>query len=558
MFQYEPYDNRASIGDIIRLMMAGPQARAQAARASGEARAHAMEIAGQNSAQLGMTLGNIASGTAQQIAHQYSPEAKALQDQRQALAEERKYNLSERQRLTQQRGAVDSLMRESIITDPTTGIVTYDRPTLMSGMTKLNLAPDEQEKWLKLLDSSDAAVKTAKEAQNGALKQIAGIVDATGNDSSVFENEVKRAIANGIISERMAAPYLDAARRDPSHIAKVTSAILGKKPDLITAKPGDVVFDKNAPPGSPPVFEAPPKPDVKHYEQKSVLLNGKEAVVSYDPSSGKSFDAQGTDVSANVKPMPPAATRVQVNAGPQEGALSPEGLDYAATQYRLTGVMPALGMGKNADRGKIVNTAAQQAKALGQSPAAAIQKQAARKADSASLTQITKMKGAAESFETKALAQADKVVELSNAVGRTRWPIVNAALLAGKTEIAGDTQATQLLNAVGTFTAEYAKIVEGSTGSAAGSSDSARRMTERLLNPNMNKGTVADVVKLMKWEMSQTIQGYDATIDHITTRMGGSTLAPAPTDTSVPVKPPQGGGITYQDYLNAKKKPGGG
>lgn len=539
-FQYEPYENR-SLGSILDLMTRGPHAQAEAARASAAAHARAMEIRGQNTSQLVGTLGQIASGVTNQIGHYYSPEAKLQRTQ----VEEQQRSIAE-----------DHALRQLFADGQPTANAIYQvvGPKRGVDIVKGLAALSEQN-----IKTDDAVVGKIADLTAGVLAW------PEAGRPQAYQAARQHLVQLGISPEQIPEQYSETFVRQAQQAALTSKDRMAQAAqaarDAETARHNGVMEDRPiavgagttlyAPKERTPLFTAPKVETPVSLQAKDALLDGKPASLTFNPRTGRYLDASGQDVSANVKPMPPAATRVQLNAGPQEGALSPEGLDYAATQYRLTGVMPALGMGKNADRGKIINTAAAQAKALGQSPAAAIQKQAARKADSASLTQITKMKGAAESFESKALAQADKVVELSNAVGRSSWPLVNAAILAGKTEIAGNSQATQLLNAVGTFTAEYAKIVEGSTGSAAGSSDSARRMTERLLNPKMNKGTVADVVKLMKWEMSQTIQGYDATIDHITSRMGGSNLAPASTDTSVPVAP-QGGQITVTDPKGGK------
>jgi hypothetical protein len=171
----------------------------------------------------------------------------------------------------------------------------------------------------------------------------------------------------------------------------------------------------------------------------------------------------------------------------------------------------------------------------------ATMRQAAFKSDAASLTQMQKLASGAEAAEQKALGQSQIVSELSRKVGRTRFPIINSAILAGKTEIAGDRDATLLLNAITTFTNEYAKIVEGSTSSAAGSSDSARKAAEKLLAGKMADGTVQGAIALMEREMSMTRQGYAVTIDHISQRMGG---APAPTPTPAPAAKPSGFKVT--------------
>jgi hypothetical protein len=231
----------------------------------------------------------------------------------------------------------------------------------------------------------------------------------------------------------------------------------------------------------------------------------------------------GQEPPANVRTV----LRKQANAvndkplADNAAKLSPEGLDYAATLYRVTNVMPALGQRSNEDRAAVVNAAAQQAKALGQTPAVAIQRQAAYKGDANALKRMQAASASAESFENKALQQADLIDGLSKKVDRTQYPLINNALQAGRTKLLGDSNAQQLANAIETFTAEYAKIIEGATGSAAGSSDSARRAASRLLNAGMNKGTLADTLNLMRREMRLTVQGYGATIDHITTRMGG-------------------------------------
>lgn len=229
---------------------------------------------------------------------------------------------------------------------------------------------------------------------------------------------------------------------------------------------------------------------------------------------------------------------VNVGANAQGGLLDPEGIEYGATEYRLTGRIPAIGQRSGIDRAAIVNAAAKQAKLLGQTPAAAIQRQAAFKADSKSLANIQKLATSAEAFEQKALGQADIVRELSAKVGRTKFPILNAAILAGKTEITGDKDATLLLNAISTFSNEYAKIVEGSTGSAAGSSDSARLAAQKMLSGKMGDGTLNGALDLMSREMALTRQGYDFTIDKITQRMGGQ--VPDQTQTTAPVTAPAG------------------
>lgn len=281
----------------------------------------------------------------------------------------------------------------------------------------------------------------------------------------------------------------------------------------------------------------PPPPPSSETERAAALLGQiRDAKAKGDTATATTLQAQYDDL-VKVRrdgqdPMIDVLRNLQAEnmrlrnttSGPS-GGLTDDAIDYAATQWRVTGVMPALGR-SGQGRSAIVNRAAQQVKDLGQSPAVAIQKQAAYKADSASLTKITEMSSAAESFETKALQQADIVESLSNKVARTQYPIINDGLLTAKARIAGDSNTQLLYNALATFTTEYAKIMEGATGSSAATSISARDTAAKLVLAGLNKGTLSDTIALMKREMALTIQGYDATKAHITERMGGAPAVP--------------------------------
>lgn len=197
------------------------------------------------------------------------------------------------------------------------------------------------------------------------------------------------------------------------------------------------------------------------------------------------------------------------------------GLELAATAYRLTGKM-VTGLARTSGAAQaVLNEAAAQNKLLGRSAAAAIQKQAAYQGDTSALKKMQQMASQTEAYETKALAQADIVDELSAKVPRSSSPMINGPLLAGKAYVFGDPNVQSLYNSLVTFTAEYAKVISGGVGSVAASSDSARREAASLISAAMGKGTLSQQVALMRLEMRLTMQGYDTTIQHITDRLGG-------------------------------------
>jgi len=265
-------------------------------------------------------------------------------------------------------------------------------------------------------------------------------------------------------------------------------------------------------------------------QQAAMELPGKGVVQgTFDPETGRYF-YNNEDVTAQAKHYERPIT---VGAGAGAEPLSDDAIDIAGARYRLLGTLPTrFDQGQKA---KIMNAGARQAKALGDSPAGVITRQMMTKADSGALANIQKMASSADAFETKANAQAELIRRLSQEVPRTQWPVINQVLQAGRTEIAGDPKASQLAQAVQSFTMEYAKILEGSTGSVAASTKGANDAANRMLNPAMNKGTIEGMLNQMQWEMRQTGVGYDAAKQHILERMGGTPSAgTTPVATSVP------------------------
>ena len=478
---FSPYDPTANQNSLISLIMAPYRARAEALRTGGEAQARAAQISGQSYANMGQSLGQIATGA-------FSDYGKAAE-------------MKQAQEAKAQR---DARIRAVL-------------PGVFSGDMKPEAlfeaaGPDDAIAILKGVQAfGELHAGQVKDARDTAGRLALGAKKLPPDMLEAWWPELRTAAIKGKLGTEDTIPakpderYLDAVIDMAS--GKATEA---KQPDGFTLSPGQQRFDAAGKSiANVPKPEEPPKPVYRQSADKRMLEKVGEVPA-------------GAQIVQEAQPP-----RITVNTGPGTGALTPEGVEYAATQYRVTGVMPPMGMGNSQGRAAIINEAAKQVKALRQTPAMTIQKQAAFKSDAAALNRMRTMSSSAEVFETKALAQADKVVELSAKVGRSKWPIVNSAILAGNVEVAGDPDATLLLNAALTFTAEYAKIIEGSTGSAQGSSDAARRATERLLNPKYNHGTVEKAVDLMKWEMDQTIRGYDAVIGQITERMGGGAQVPA-------------------------------
>lgn len=290
-------------------------------------------------------------------------------------------------------------------------------------------------------------------------------------------------------------------------------------------------------PDGKPVYGTP-QPGAPVYEKPGSETAGSDYhqfLLKFAKDKGKTIDTLTTaDELAARKAFGQADDRprvdVNVQGGSAPGNLDKEGLEFAAMDYLLTHRLPARNAGQN---GAIISRAAAIGKSIGQSPAVSIQRQAAYAGDVKALNKMQTMSASAEAFESKAIAQTDIIKDLSKQVPRTAYPIINAALQSGRTKISGDENATKLANAIETFSEEYAKVMNGTTGSSAAATDSSRAAAKRLINTAMSQGTMSSVLDLMKKEMDLTMQGYGSVISHITDRMGG-TPAPVATTPAAP------------------------
>jgi hypothetical protein len=279
-------------------------------------------------------------------------------------------------------------------------------------------------------------------------------------------------------------------------------------------------------------------------QAKEGVYQGKRTYGVFDPNTN-TFMVDGKPVSASeFRPIAPQAAGG--GGGASAGGLTTGeggGVEYAGTLTRLLGRVP-VGLARSGGAATAaVNEAARQTKLLGQTPVQSFQRSALIQGDSKALANLQKMQGAADAYESKANAQLDIVDNLSDSVWRTKSPLINKAILAGQTEIAGDKDATLLLNAIQTASAEYAKIMMGGTGSAAAITDSAQKEAQKLLNVGMSKGTLRGATKLMRTEMGLTMQGYEAAIKHISENQGAAAgaapQAPATPQTPAPAVNPK-------------------
>lgn len=216
---------------------------------SGQNQAEGIRRGGEISGQMYANLGNTISGTlgAMLKERQEAPIRKMQLDTAQLGLDAAKRTDLDASRQRSAGGAIETVLRSAAVTDPQTGVATYDRAKLQAGLAEVGIGQAEFAKYQPVLDASDAAIATVKKAHVEAIQNSARLVDLAGNDPTVFAAEIRRGIANKLFTEQEAQPYLDAAQRDPAHIATITAKMLGKDPNAgaYTLNPGDVRIGPN-------------------------------------------------------------------------------------------------------------------------------------------------------------------------------------------------------------------------------------------------------------------------------------------------------------------------
>lgn len=317
-------------------------------------------------------------------------------------------------------------------------------------------------------------------ARNEALKQMLPDIVAQGIPAEAIgkqpltDDYLKQSVSDGLsLAERIAA----------------------RKPISVTN--GTTLFD---PATRQPIFTNP-KEDATPagYVRKP---DGSLDFIKGGPADPDVIKRTATDKRQIIVSMPVQ----QQGGGTPE--LDPTSLDYVANQYRITGQLPPLGMGKSAAsmRSAIISRAAALDAGDGKGGADAVGTHADYKANAGALTQITKQASMIESFETTAKQNGQQVRQLltKGAGPATQW--FNTPIQALRQKGLGDENVSSLNTAIQVYTGEVAKIVSGSTGSQ-GSTDAMRRETANMLNPNATPRQILASMDVLDRDMANRTEG---------------------------------------------------
>lgn len=161
----------------------------------------------------------------------------------------------------------------------------------------------------------------------------------------------------------------------------------------------------------------------------------------------------------------------------------------------------------------------------GMEPGDFIAKHSGVAADTGSLRNMTKMADAAISFENLAIKNLDVALSLApEAVPSDLGPFFNRWVMEGE-KMLGDPAVPAYAAAMITAANEYAKVMSGSTGTAASTVDS-RREAREMFSTYFSQPQIKDVVAVAKADMKNRENTLNEQVAAIKGRLGSTEPAP--------------------------------
>ena len=277
---------------------------------------------------------------------------------------------------------------------------------------------------------------------------------------------------------------------------------------------------------------------VRKYQGQIVPVGGQggsllpRSTAAAGGAGGPSTPAPGVTGGAPGSPLSGASP----SSGPiiPPSIMSPEALDQAAEQFASTGQLPRGGYG----RATALVTSAIRTRAAQLHPDLDLTANASGyQADTASLAKLTKQADATNAFENTALSNLQTFLDSAHeAIPDTGSPLLNAPWREFKSQIQGDPQMAKLVAARETAVNEISKVLSGSLGTA-GVTEGAKRDAAGMLSPNASLAQIDAAAEILKRDMANRHQAFDAQIGAIQGRIKGrgrQTSPPAPGGNATP------------------------
>jgi hypothetical protein len=211
-------------------------------------------------------------------------------------------------------------------------------------------------------------------------------------------------------------------------------------------------------------------------------------------------------------------------AGEGDG-LDPNTLDYAAEQYRVSGVMPQLGMRSTGARTAILKRAAELDAAQGATGADAVARHADVKANSKTLGTATGLYQNAIANQQIAAQNGEVVRGVLTKGAGPATPLFNRPIREVMGQL-GSSDVTALNTAVAAYQARVAAALQSGSGNAA-TTVSMQREAQTLVNPNATVKQILRSMDILDSDMVNVTAGRKAEVESTRSAIRGAGAAAA-------------------------------
>ena len=202
---------------------------------------------------------------------------------------------------------------------------------------------------------------------------------------------------------------------------------------------------------------------------------------------------------------------------------------------------------------RVRNAQADLNKKLERSPAAAVAIAAAAKGDAKSLESLKKQQANTSMAFDRLKPQGELVLANIGKLDRKDWTLVNKAIDYFNKNGKQNPDVSALVNAIATYTSEYAKIVEGSAGSVAATTVRAQKKAEEMLPVAGSPAAIKKLIEQMEQEAAFTVDAQAKAIRVSQDRIEQAFSAPP--NTGQAQTPPPGARILKLNPATGKLEP---
>jgi hypothetical protein len=300
-------------------------------------------------------------------------------------------------------------------------------------------------------------------------------------------------------------------------------------------------------------LEATKLDTAKEYEVTDPQGKKTTMLLQQNPRTGQFYTAEGHQAVSGVVGTSKEGRDAEKATRLASGLVTEETADRLADQY-IAGdrsVFTNLGRGGQGAENvtTIQNAVTAKMKERGLKGMDLVNAQANLKADTSSLTGLTKMSDSSDAFNStmeKNMSVADALMD--KGAGTKAGPVINRWLQAGK-KATGDSDVAAFDAAVKTVSSEYAKIMSGSTGNA-GASVTAMNEADSLISKYDSPQAIRATFDVLRKDSGNRRSSYKEKLADIQSRIKGDDTTPAAVPSKAAAPTATGGRIRYDAQGN--------